>query len=255
MATRVDTGRYLAFIFILDNLDDVETTGIAGLNDGFHSIGTEIAALAKNAADAAQENADFRDGVTLFVSCGIGRGAVAALPEAPEPHWRQEFRSIADLVTLSWTKDCSPLRLWRLLDAQDQIEREGVYLQNVNGLLNLVAWQRSLHGNLVPHNHIPDDFVSEDGEALLMIEQAGIKSLRREVAETWDPHVAQDITGAWIAIRKVGGSSFDEDTALPLYAGAALSGELMPARGLSGPEPALLVRIDPVGEHDAADGA
>jgi hypothetical protein len=214
---QVDEGRYLTFIFFLDTLENIESTGIAGVNDVLIRAEAEISRLAERAAKQAHEDPAFREGVILVVSCGVGRGMVGNLPNPPDQRWRYEFLSAPDFTTLSWTVGFHPLSLWRLLDAQDEIEREGIDLQNVNGLLNLVAWQKSLRGNLVPLNQIPDDFVTADGRSLIMIEQAGLKAMRQQVVETWDPHMARDPKGEWVQVRKMSDSLFLDEAALPLY--------------------------------------
>jgi hypothetical protein len=217
--TQVDVGRYVAFVFIMDTLEDVEITGIAGMDGGWNRMETTISQSIRRAAEAAQQNDDFQEGITLIVSCGVGRGLAASMPRSSDSHWRVAFLSAPDLVTLSWTNGFTPLSLWRLLDAQAQLEGAGVHLQNANGLLNLVAWQRSLRGHLIPHNDIPDGFTAEGHQALLVVDQTALKSLRHEVATTWDPHIVQDITGTWIHVRKLSDSLFKEEKVKPLYVG------------------------------------
>ncbi|WP_146002904.1 hypothetical protein [Telmatospirillum siberiense] len=217
--TRVDMGRHLIFVFVMDTLEDVETTGIAGMNDSLGRMEDVVAHLIADAAETAQQDVDFQEGIALIVSCGIGRGVAAGFQRPNDPRWRLAFLSAPDLVTLSWTVGFKPLNLFRLLDAQNQIAGQGVYLQNVNGLLNMAAWQRELRGHLVPHERIPDGFLAQGAEAMIIVDQTALKSLRQEVAVTWDAHVALDIAGAWIHVRKLTDSLFEEDAARPLYIG------------------------------------
>ncbi|MGH6876859.1 MAG: zinc chelation protein SecC, partial [Rhizomicrobium sp.] len=160
---------------------------------------------------------DFRDGITLIVSCGIGRGLISppALPE--RPRWRREFVSAADLYTLSWTKGFDPLSLWRLLDAEGDVDGQGVELLNVNGLLNRVAWRRSLDGHMVPHRVLSEDFAQGEHQAVIMIDQTSLRRLRAEVLEAGDPHAVRDVDGRWIKVRKEGKSFFEEDARQPSY--------------------------------------
>ena len=198
----VDTGRYLNLIFILDTLKDFEGDGLNGVNADFAALETQIGRWQDEAAAAAEADKDFRDGITLIVSCGVGRGVMSlgGLPE--RPHWRQEFVSAADLYTLSWTKGFDPLSLWRLLDAENDVERAGVKLLNVNGLLNRFAWCRELDGHLVPHRVLSEDFAHGDHHAVMMIDQTSLKRLRNEALEAGDPHAVRDVTGRWVKVRK-----------------------------------------------------
>ncbi len=172
-----------------------------------------------HAYDEARATKDFRDGLTVLVGCGIGRAAVNYLNNKDRPNWRIQFVSAADLYTLSWVPQFKPISLWRILDALDKLKSLGVELRNFNGLLNMVAWVRSLEGHLVPHGELPDDFITtEHPHALIAINQNSLRDLRHEVADTYDPHVERDIHGRWVSVRKEGQSFFEEDRRQPLYA-------------------------------------
>ena len=105
--------------------------------------------------------AGFVDGLTLLVSCGYGRGLRIALEDDLPKDWRLESIAAHDFVTLSWLHDFDSLSLWRVLDAQTAILKQGTELFNINGLLNLVAWAMENNGHLVPHAQLPDDFVGD----------------------------------------------------------------------------------------------
>lgn len=216
---RVDIGRYVTFVFILDTLAGIESSGIAGLQEITPFADDRIVKTINEATIAVQEDANFREGTALIVSCGVGRSLAGHMPWPNDPRWRTEFVSAPDLITMSWTKGFSPLTLWRLHESEKKIAELGVALQNINGLLNLVAWQRKLRGHLVPHSQIPDDFVVEGHEALLMIDQAALKSLRWEVADGGDPHVERYINGQWTMVRRMNDSRLAGDSTRPLYVG------------------------------------
>jgi hypothetical protein len=216
--TQVDVGRYLDFVFFADTLKDFEQTGLVGFNpEAASAAADEVDKLIDKAYEDARKEPDFRDGLTLLVGCGIGRAAINFLNDNARPNWRVEVASAPDLYTLSWLREFNPLSLWRLLDAQERVEKLGVGLRNINGLLNMVAWARSLDGHLVPHRQLPEDFATGDAQHWLLIEQNSLRDVRHEVAVYWDPHVVQDVQGRWIRVRKDGESVFDEDHRRPLY--------------------------------------
>jgi hypothetical protein len=215
--TEVDTGRYLQLVFFADNLTNFEESGLVGFNADAPGAAAEIDQLIDAACDAANKKADFKDGLTLLVGCGIGRASANFLTEKARPNWRAEVVSAPDLYTLSWLPNFKPLSLWRLLDAQERVQRLGVALHNVNGLLNMVAWARSLDGHLVPHGQLPEDFATGEGHQAIFIEQNSLRTVRQEVTAYWDPHVVQDVRGRWVRVRKHGDSIFEEDRQRPLY--------------------------------------
>jgi hypothetical protein len=213
----VDKGRYLNVIFFTDHLADFDETGLAGMNPGSPLVGDIIKQHINHAYEQASNRPDFVDGISLIVGCGIGRGSAIASGLDAHCEWRVEFISAYDLDTLSWTPGFKPLSLWRLLAAGDQVDALGADLQNFNGLLNLVAWTRSLDGHLVPHGALPDDFASEGQSTFLMINQNSLRELRHEVALHHDERVVQDREGRWIPVRRDRQSDFADDEAAPLY--------------------------------------
>lgn len=234
--TTIDRGRYLQLVLFLDTLDDFERGGLAGTNPDPLQLAATLTQLIDTAYEEAQRSDDFEGGLTLLVGCGIGRGAVYYLDEKERTDWRVEHLSAADLYTLSWTPNFSFQSLWRMLEAQDKLRALGVELFNINGLLNLVAWTRSLGGHLVPHALLPDGSFEADGSTLLAIDQTSLRELRHEVLLTWDPHVEQDAGSRWVAVRKEGSSAFKEDLARPLYATEPLQGARWPSAVYVTPE-------------------
>jgi hypothetical protein len=225
VVSTVDQGRYLNAIFFTDQFTDFEKTGLAGMNPESPLMGDIIKKHIDHAYNQACKRPDFVDGISLLVGCGVGRGAAIASDLEAHPNWRVEFISAYDFDTLSWMPGFTPLFLWRLLTARDQVNALGAGLQNINGLLNLVAWTRSLDGHLVPHGDLPDDFVREGRGAFLMINQNSLRDLRHEVALHHDVRVVQDWQGRWVPVRRDRQSEFADDDAAPLYGSEIVNDE------------------------------
>lgn len=213
----IDKGRYLNLVFYTDDLKDFAATGLAGLNPDGDGLGKTISEVIDDAYCQVAIRPDFVDGISLVIGCGIGRGISLDFLRKDYPHWKVEFTSAYDLDTLSWAPRFKPLSLWRLLDSAEKVGALGAGLHNINGLINLVAWARSLDGHLVPHAALPDDFGGNGQADLLMVDQTSLRSLRHEVATYHDARTVQDIDGTWIAVRRDRDSRFD-DEATPLYA-------------------------------------
>ncbi|MFK0299582.1 hypothetical protein ACIQTU_10220 [Brevundimonas sp. NPDC090276] len=212
----VDRGRVMNLVFVLDDLKGFESGGLASLPPDANAVAKDIDVWIDHASERARKSPSFVAGISLVVGCGIGRGIMNYI-NVSRPDWRVVMISAPDLQTLSWTPDFKPLTLWRLLDAQDRIEELGLGLHNINGLLNLVAWMRSLDGHLVPHGDLPDDFMREGMPSFLMVQQDLLRDLRQEVAREHDPHAVLDPRGVWRRVSKEGQSLFTEDRAHPLY--------------------------------------
>ncbi len=211
----IDVGRCLNLIFVMDTLQDFAQDGFVGMYKGGEALGTVLAHNIDVMQEQGSADPDFRDGITLLVCCGVGRGVGMPLPLLPRDNWRLETISVHDLYTLSQTNQFKPLDLWRLLEAQSHLSENNVWLQNMNGLLNLYAWGDSLNGHMVPHAEMPKDVMGST--LFLAINQNGLREVRHKVALSMDEHAQQYVDGTWLALRKDGASYFEEDEQRPFY--------------------------------------
>ena len=218
MMSEVDPGRFLHLLFFVDGLDDFSSDGLVGFNAAPEVLSETITKHLAGVSDQARKQAGFRDGISLMISCGFGRGLYLDLENNLPDHWRLESMPAHDLATLGWLSGFSPLSLWRLLDSQEAIRNQGTELLNANGLLNLVAWSRQLGGHLVPHGALPKEFATQGAGNLLVVRQNAIRELRHGVTADWDPRRIQDSQGKWVQVRKISDSEFQEDKNAPLYA-------------------------------------
>lgn len=222
-----DRGRFMSFVFVADTLENFDANGgLVGAYPTKDSPGLEadIETWIDHAYQAARKTPNFKDGITLLVGCGVGRGMLDLTPNRKWGKWRVEFISASDLFTLSSLPDFKPLSLWRLLAGRDSVENLGIELLNVNGLLNLVGWARSLGGHLVPHADMPAEFGDGDGGKILLVEQNALLKVRQEVAEKDDRHALLTIDRKWVPTRRDGQSIFDEDLSRPFYVSEEIEG-------------------------------
>ncbi|MQA19333.1 zinc chelation protein SecC [Rugamonas rivuli] len=217
MSQEVDVGRYLNVLFVLDDLDGFEEDGFGGLFDVKEGMQEQLKkAVASMQSDAAKRPG-FKEGITLTVICGIGRGTAVDELVEPQVNWQQQIISAADLLTLSRSKSMEPLNLFRLCDMESVLMEKRVSIQNINGLLNLFAWTESLNGHLVPHAEIPDDWNSDEHQHFLTITQNALVDLRHQVSNSVDEQVQQFVDGAWMYLIKESASYFEEDNERPTY--------------------------------------
>jgi hypothetical protein len=100
--TEVDPGRFLHLVFFVDGLNGFDQDGLAGINADPIDLSMAISKHIDLASKAAMEQSGFRDGITLVVSCGFGRGAYFGIEGGRPQHWRMESIPAHDLITLSW---------------------------------------------------------------------------------------------------------------------------------------------------------
>jgi hypothetical protein len=216
-AYELDRGRFSQVIFELDTLEGFEETGFAGANPDPVALSNDFDHEIDQCRRAVCAQAGFREGLTLIIGCGIGRSQMHILSSKRRADWQIAFLSAADVATLNSLTKVDSLTLWRILDAERHLAGQGVQLVNMNGLLNLISWVRSLDGHLVQHSQIPADF-GRGRRCTLMIDSSMVRNLRMEVANRVDRHAVENVDGDWIEVRKTDESFFGEDRSRPLYA-------------------------------------
>lgn len=218
LMTEPDPGRFLHLIFLVDGLDGFSEDSFAGMNADPEALSSAVDEEIRMAEQYSTQRANFLDGISILIGCGYGRGlrliSEQKLPEA----WRFQWLSAHDLITLSWLQDFDAISVWRVLDAVDAIHAEGVFLQNINGFLNLVAWSKELDGHLVPHGSLPSEFLQEGTRGMISVRQNALRDLRHDVLAEWNPRRVLDSKGRWIRVRKLGSAEFQEERLAPFYA-------------------------------------
>ncbi len=210
-----DEGRYFHFLFFLDTLDEFYETGVAGI-DSTPGANTELfSERIRAAVHHARAQRGFRNGVTLLVNCGIGRGCALPVPEPGHEGWNVLSISAPDLTTLSCTKEFDALKLWKVLRATRRLSELGVEIQNINGLLNLIGWVESNEGHVVAHSTMPKELRRSHGT--LMIAPNFLLELRANAATQTDRLGVPAVDGTIVKMRRLHESFFPEDNAAPLY--------------------------------------
>jgi hypothetical protein len=217
LGQEVDAGRYLNMVFFLDDLSGFENGGFGGVFYGNAHLQVAIRDAIEGAQKACEQQSGFKDGFTLIVGCGVGRGVVLDDFYQPRANWAREFVSAPNLITLGRMRGIQALDLWRVSQMEFALKRHGVSLHNMNGLLNLFAWADALNGHLIPHEQIPPELCEGEIQLLMPITQNGLASVRHECALAADEHVELFVDGTWKLIRKKGHSIFEEDNSSPLY--------------------------------------
>jgi hypothetical protein len=212
---RFDVGRTIHFVFFTDKLDGMEKTGLSGINPPGQAMNEMFERRIAAGYQAAAADPDYKEGMSLLVGCGVGRGEAIAVGGEALPNWRVESCAAHDLLTMSCLHRFRTANLWRILQAKDRIQSLGLNLPNVNGLLNLVSWSRAFDGHLVPHGDVPD--TSPEGGTVLLMAQNSLRDLRREAAFETDFRVEQFIDGTWLRLRRDAPSVFEADRAAPLF--------------------------------------
>ncbi len=140
-----DVGGHLIGLFVADDPGETLVEGLQGVATLTNQLSDLLGAL--EAEIAGRE--DFQRGLTVFGFGGLGRGFAAGLEELPAG-WHRVSLPLGDLARLSLDHEFTALRVWKVLDQEDGLERRGFQLANLNGFLNLYGYLDQTRFNLIP---------------------------------------------------------------------------------------------------------
>lgn len=214
----VDPGRFIHLLFVADDFGDAAQTGLARPGKAMSDAGNVIAVRIRDTARQFRAKASYREGLSLIVACGWGRGVMCSVPSASEAGWGVEFLSANDLITLSRVHRMNPLMLFRLRDHASALEAANVELRNINGLLNMYGWAEDCGRDLLPHDQISRDMVQGPMPLQVMITQNALFRVRSSVAQDYDTHIAATPEGESVRVSRYATQSYFSDEARePVY--------------------------------------
>lgn len=203
-----DTGHYISVHLFLPSM---RIHGDGGFKTNYQVDDVLTNAL-RRSVDAAHSRVstepDFRSGLAVLVGCGWGKGYIIDTPQLDDDRWRLQGMSVADLALLSHVDGMNPRYFWRIIRGFDTITKAGVRIQNINGILNLIAWVRSNRGHFVPHEQLPDGRVSPQQPLLLNPPLNLLRELRAEVVQGFDGHCLKDNTNRSYYVQRESLSPF-----------------------------------------------
>jgi len=222
----IDAGRYIHVIAIIDSIAGYLEQGFV-LNDrGALEFSDQIDLLVKKARSYFRKQKGFKQGLTLLVGCGYGRPSIF-WPIEETPDWLVEYVSAPDFQALAWAPEASPLFLWKLVNHERYLSKQGISITNANGLLNLYGWWIDTN-YLMLHPEI--EFANKPG--VIMIPTDCIAGIRKKIRQGWDLHTLPLPSGEFVQVRRKDiDSYFPGEANKPLYVciDAVRAGELLGA--------------------------
>lgn len=212
-ANRVDAGRYLQVVAIIDGVEGYLSNGFGSPDPNVSELTDQINLRAKTARDHFRKQEGFKQGLSLVIGCGYGRPSFFQRP-AETPDWRVEFVSAPDFQALAWVPGASPLFLWKLVDHERFLAENGVSFFNANGLLNLYGWwAETNYFMLHPEIEFNGDPIN------IMLPTDCLAGIRKKVRQGWDVHALPLPGGKFARVRREAADSyFAGEAEKPRYA-------------------------------------
>ena len=188
---RFDLGSYVQILFVPDPLRDATQHGLQSPVQTTSSFAAETARVESSWAT----NADYRRGLTICVSGGVGRPTMSGLHEG-SPNWYWVGLTFGDFLLLEGEAHMSALHMWKILDQQKKAEDRGTRITNAGDFMNLYAWQRDQNFEVVPRD---SRFARVN---LLMLTPDFVGPFRHSLRTALDRHVAVGPNGrTWVPVQ------------------------------------------------------
>uniref|UniRef100_UPI0040576F4A anti-phage protein Upx n=1 Tax=Candidatus Electronema sp. TaxID=2698783 RepID=UPI0040576F4A len=198
---RIDEGYFISFHLVLPSVQTHLNGGFKGYYQDEGSIGELLQSQLNDVVEKFRNQEGFKSGLIVLVGCGWGRGYGIPGASLNHPHWRFQSMSAADLVRLSWLADMKPGYFWRIQDGLETIEKAGVKIFNLNGILNLIGWIRKNDGHFVPHAQLPEGEISPERPLRLCPPLNLLREVRADSDQGYDRHCMADNTGKWHIVQ------------------------------------------------------
>ncbi|MDW9533619.1 hypothetical protein RWE87_27400 (plasmid) [Sinorhizobium meliloti] len=192
-------GYWFHLVVVADDLRGFDETAFDRPSPSSSAISAELAEVIRTAVTECQENAGFKQGLSLVVLCGLGRGHLLDL-DVPGG-WLLESISGYDFEVLGWRHDFSIAELVKFLLAEIDAHSKGFALEAINGLLARIGFAYANRGHVVPHEALPDG----SANVTLVVPTNAHLDLRKQHHSRFDKQVLIAPDGERVVIRRKDG--------------------------------------------------
>ena len=196
-----DDGGYVHLVFVPDDFEAAAKVGLVS----FRPLEEPVCERIRERASTLAGRQDYRRGLTVLVHGGVGRRFSATLEDVPDfpLGWHRLCVSVSDFMLLGSKPDFTVVRAWKLLQQVEALKERGIFLPNLRGFLNLVAFAYWVGFDLAPENM---------SAGTLYLHSDFLLPMRHEVRSAVDRHAVRAPDGdSWVSIqRQAAGGHFDE---------------------------------------------
>lgn len=197
-----DKNHFFHFIFVLDTLENIEDNWFEGfVQDEKYRVSDFIDSRIESAKKNILGKDIHNKGCSFIVPCGVGRGFILASKFMTDDSWFCESISNHDLITISNDLDCSPNLIWRIVDAQYKLKKDGTQILNFNGFLNLYGFVKDNNYSIFVNESF-DEEVSTQPFTMITIGSDYNAYIREKVALDTDYREVKTIDDKTIIVRK-----------------------------------------------------
>jgi hypothetical protein len=203
--------RFIHLLVLSDSLEQFASTGLLRPTEFSDEDEALILAHVAHLREHVEATNQVDSGHTLVLLGHLGQAYMLAAPQA-RPSWTFDLCRLDSLELLLQDSDAPLDKLILLLTQRAAMEKQGLYLRNVNGLLNLYAYWVE-HGYNLRMLDIPHD---QSGH--LRIATDHVMAFRRTRRQEADKHCEITAQGASVYVLRANSDSvYDSVRSIPAY--------------------------------------
>ena len=196
-----DKNYFFHFIFVLDTLENIENSWFDGFaKDEKYKVSNFIDSRIENAKQSILNKDKNNKGCSFIVPCGVGRDFLVTSKFKANDNWFYESISNHDLITISNDSNCSSNLVWRIVEAQYKLKKDGTQIINF-GFLNLYGYVKENNYSIFVNESF-DDEVNTQPFLMIHIGTDYSAHIREKVALDTDYSEVKTIEDKTIIVRK-----------------------------------------------------
>ena len=196
----VDPGKCIQILLQFDDFDGFEHNYVNSYSPNSEKIGTVISESITEASSHLQSRESFHSGISLVILCGWGRASLGVFEDSDCKSWRWEYISAHDFESLCNLPGMSVSKFWRFIEAVALTEELGIFIPNVNGLLNQYGYFKSNNYMALEEGEFLDGMETNLSGLNIMIGTNYILDARLEAIEASSKKLVIDPSGNSIFI-------------------------------------------------------
>ncbi|WNK19066.1 hypothetical protein P1P91_09250 [Halomonas piscis] len=204
-------GRYVQFLILSDSLKNIHEEGL----DSFFKLSddgvTKVEAVIDNTSKHFRGLNNFKHGLTVVTTGGLGRGVNISLPKSTDG-WDIASLSFSDILLLSNSYKEGMTDFVECMIQKSWVVNKNVSIFNVNGDINYF-------GFWIGHNYqcLPEELGAEQG-GMLNLYTDFVFPVRSGARAESDLHSCKDHDGSWLRVERLTKDAFYEGMRhLPIY--------------------------------------
>lgn len=215
-ATEILPGRYLHFLFVVDDFSGYENGGLMSSTEHSDEIDKIITSAINSTQEELMENDHFRDGITLVITCSWGRLRVFGYSPDEREQWINTNIELKDLITLGLQQGVDTKRFWKFLQSLKFMDENNVANFNLFGLLNNYIYAEQQGGHFFDHAQMAEEGLNADG--LLIMQTSNLQLARHAAAIGYDEHIQTDESDEVVRVSRLSSNTyFDDNKDIPAY--------------------------------------